>query len=273
MGRSTIAFRVCVANFMRARSSGRRTPPACWFRHSAETISESSSPQNAATSTLQACAPQNENLHARASSPGVACVFNRASFRLDLGQAGAVFYFHDLIAQERGAFELQIGGSLLHFLFKLAEQLGEIEVASGFLNDRGGDLAAAQDRVQTFLYRASHRLRCDTVLLVVLHLLGAAVFGDRHERFHALRHDVGEQNDYTIDVARGTARRLDERGLAAQEPFLVRIENADERNLGKVQTFTEQIDADENIEVGGAQTAQNLDALDRVDVAVQVAHL
>src|ERR1044071_6230994 len=92
------------------------------------------------------------SLHARSTPAGVACVPDGASFRLDLGQAGAVFYFHDLVAQERGAFELQIGGSLLHFLFKLAEQLGEIEIAAGFLNDRGCDLAAAQNRVQTLLH-------------------------------------------------------------------------------------------------------------------------
>ena len=33
-----------------------------------------------------------------------------------------------------------------------------------------------------------------------------------------------------------------------------------------------EIDADQNIEIGRAQSAQNFDALDGVDVAVQIAH-
>ena len=73
-------------------------------------------------------------------------------------------------------------------------------------------------------------------------------------------------------MPRRAARRLDERSLAAQESFLVRIENADERNLRKIETFAEQIDADQNIEIGRAQSAQNFDALDGVDVAMQIAH-
>ena len=103
--------------------------------------------------------------------------------------------------------------------------------------------------------------------------LVAAIIGDRDQRLHALGDGVGKENNFAIDVARRATGGLDERGLAAQKAFLVRIENADERNLGKIETFAEQIDPDENIEIGGAQSAQNLDALDGVDVAVQIAHL
>ena len=83
---------------------------------------------------------------------------------------------------------------------------------------------------------------------------------------------IGEKNDFAIDVPRGAAGGLDERGLAAQEAFLVRIEDADERDFRQIEPFAEQIDPDENVELGRAQPAQNFDALDRVDVAVQVAH-
>ena len=65
---------------------------------------------------------------------------------------------------------------------------------------------------------------------------------------------------------------MDEGGLAAQETFLVRIQNADQGNFGKIETFTKQIDSDENVEIGCAKAAQDFDALDRVDVAMQVAH-
>ena len=127
--------------------------------------------------------------------------------------------------------------------------------------------------MQTFLHRAAHRLRRDAVLLVVFHLLGPAIFRNRDQRLHALRHDVGEKNDFAVDVARGATGGLDKRSLAAQKSFLVRIENANQRDFGKIETFAEQIDSDQNVEIGGAQAAQNFHALDRVDVAVQIAHL
>ena len=45
-----------------------------------------------------------------------------------------------------------------------------------------------------------------------------------------------------------------------------------QRHLGKVETLTQQVDADQHVELAEAQGAQDLDALDGVDVAVQVAH-
>jgi hypothetical protein len=50
------------------------------------------------------------------------------------------------------------------------------------------------------------------------------------------------------------------------------IEDADETDFGKVQTFTQKIDADEHITVAFAQAAENLNTLDGVDVAVQVSN-
>src|SRR5437762_4999628 len=73
-------------------------------------------------------------------------------------------------------------------------------------------------------------------------------------------------------MSRSATRGLDERGLAPQESFLVCVQNANERNLGKIETFTKQIDADQNVEIGRAQAAQNFHALDRVDVAMEIAH-
>ena len=93
------------------------------------------------------------------------------------------------------------------------------------------------------------------------------------QRLHALRDRVGEENDLAVDVARRAAGGLNERSLAAQIAFLVGIEDADERDLRQIEAFAQQIDADENVELGGAQAAQDLHALDRIDVAVQVAHL
>ena len=75
---------------------------------------------------------------------------------------------------------------------RFAQQLGEVEVAAGFLDDRSGDLAAAQDGVQALLHRPPDGRRGNAVLLVVLHLLGPPVIADRDEGLHALRDGVGE---------------------------------------------------------------------------------
>ncbi len=129
---------------------------------------------------------------------------------------------------------------MLHLLFQLAQQLGEVEIAASFLNDGGGDFASSQDGVQTLLHGAPDGLRRDAVLFVVFHLLGAAIFGDRHQRFHAVRDCIGEEDHFAVHMSRRAAGGLDKGSLAAQKAFLVRIENADERNFGKIEAFAQQ---------------------------------
>ena len=75
-----------------------------------------------------------------------------------------------------------------------------------------------------------------------------------------------------LQVARRAADGLDQRALRAQEAFLVRIEDRDQRHLGHVEAFAQQVDADQHVELAEAQVADDLHALDRVDVRVQVAH-
>jgi hypothetical protein len=62
------------------------------------------------------------------------------------------------------------------------------------------------------------------------------------------------------------------RELGAQEALLVGIEDRNQRDLGHVQSFAQQVDADQHVELAQAQVADDLDALDRLDVRVQVAH-
>ena len=58
----------------------------------------------------------------------------------------------------------------------------------------------------------------------------------------------------------------------AQEAFLVGVEDRDQRAFGNVEAFAQQVDADQHVEDAEAQVADDLDALERVDVAVHVAH-
>jgi hypothetical protein len=90
---------------------------------------------------------------------------------------------------------------------------------------------------------------------------------------HRFGDDVGVHDHLALDVARGAADRLDQRGAAAQIAFLIGIEDADERDLGQIEAFAQQIDADQHVELALAQIAQDRDPLERLDFAVQVAHL
>ena len=157
-----------------------------------------------------------------------------------------------MIAQKGGTLKFEISGSLLHFLFQFAQKLSQIEIAARFADNRGLDFASAKNRVQTFLHGAPDGLRGDSVFFIVIHLLFAPIFRNRNECLHALRDCVREKYDFSINVARGPTCGLDQRSLASQEAFLVRIQNADERNLGKIKPFAEQIDSDENVEICSA---------------------
>ena len=64
--------------------------------------------------------------------------------------------------------------------------------------------------------------------IVVGRLLFAAAVGLGHGALHRAGDLIGIENDLAVDIARGAADGLDQRGLGAQEAFLVGIENGDE---------------------------------------------
>ena len=66
----------------------------------------------------------------------------------------------------------------------------------------------------------------------------------RRDRLRAL---VGVHDDAAVDVARGAADRLDQRRLAAQEAFLVGVEDGDERHLGQVEALAQEVHADQHV--------------------------
>ena len=90
---------------------------------------------------------------------------------------------------------------------------------------------------------------------------------------HRVGHLVGVHDHTAVDVARRAPRRLDQRAGGTQEPFLVGIQNRDQRHLGQVEPFAQQVDADQDVELAAAQIAQDLHALQRFDIRMQVAHL
>ena len=103
-------------------------------------------------------------------------------------------------------------------------------------------------------------------------LLLAAAVGLGHRALHRAGDLVGVEDHPAVDVARGAADGLDQRGLAAQEAFLVGVEDRDQRAFRNVEALAQQVDADQRVERAEPQVADDLDALQRVDVGVHVAH-
>ncbi len=86
-------------------------------------------------------------------------------------------------------------------------------------------------------------------------------------------HIVRVHDGPAVHVARGAADRLDQRAAGAQEAFLVGVQNRHQRHLREIETLAQQVDADQDVELALPQVAQDLNALERVDIRVEVADL
>src|SRR5690606_15552010 len=135
--------------------------------------------------------------------------------------------------------------------------------------DRGALLGAqvGEDVVD----RLADGLGLDAVLLVVGDLQLAAALRLADGPAHRVGDRVGVHDDLAVDVPGRPADGLDERRLAAEEALLVGVEDGDQRDLGQVEALPQQVDADEHVELAEPQGPHDLDALDRVDVGVEVA--
>ena len=116
-------------------------------------------------------------------------------------------------------------------------------------------------------------LRRDAVRLVPGDLLGPAAVGLADGGLQAPGHRVGVEDHPALDVARRPADGLDQRGLRAQIALLVGVEDGDQAAFGDVQALAQQVDADQHVELAEPEVADDLDALQRVDVGMQVADL
>ena len=108
------------------------------------------------------------------------------------------------------------------------------------------------------------------MLGVVAHLDGAPTVGLVDGLLHALRDGIGIHNHLAVHVARRASRGLRQCPVAPQEPFFVGVDDGDERHLGQVETFTQQVHAHEHVENPGTEVAHNLHAVQGGHVAVDV---
>src|SRR5581483_6063100 len=173
----------------------------------------------------------------------------------------------------------EIGGGGAHAGFEIGDHRLEIvadgggilEFAAGASAGRYQHVVALIDTVENVGDALAHALRRDPVRRVVLLLLFATAFGLGNGTLHRAGDAVGIENDAAVDIARGAADGLNEARLAAQEAFFVGIENSDQRAFRNVEALAQEIDADQRVESAETEIADDLDALDGVDVGMHVA--
>ena len=178
----------------------------------------------------------------------------------------------DLVAQPRGVLEFQVGGGGAH------PRSSSAIAARRSLPTKFVALVALH-RLDRDVVAARRRSRSTSAIsrLMVVGVMPCAAFQavclvrrrsvSSSARLQAVGHDVGIEHHAAFDVARGAADGLDQRGGRSQEAFLVGIEDRDQRAFGNVEPLAQQVDADQHVEHALAQVADDLDALQRVDVA------
>ena len=183
------------------------------------------------------------------------------------------------VAQAGGGFEFQVGGGGAHLLFDVGDDGLDVVADKAAPVFGRGQLAAIHGDMVAFVHAAHDVVDLgldaggrDAVFLVVGFLLGAAAAGFGHGAFHAAGDAVGIQDHLAVHVARGAADGLHQAGLAAQEAFLVGVQDGDQSAFGNVQAFAQQVDADQHVEGAQAQVADDLDALQRFHVRVHIAY-
>jgi hypothetical protein len=81
------------------------------------------------------------------------------------------------------------------------------------------------------------------------------------------------EDGLAVDVARARPIVWIRLRSARRKPSLSASRIATSETSGDVQALAQQVDADQHVEHAQAQVTEDLDALDGVDVRVQVAHL
>ena len=107
--------------------------------------------------------------------------------------------------------------------------------------------------------------------VIIFALLLAAAVGLVERPLHRAGDPVGIEDHPPLDVAGGAADRLDQRGLGAQEAFLVGVEDRDQAAFGDVEPLAQQVDPDQHVIDAEPQVADQLDPLQRLDVRMHVA--
>ena len=129
-------------------------------------------------------------------------------------------------------------------------------------------LAQLQD-IHHFLVEA---LRYDAMLFVITLLFLPSTLGLANGFGHGRGDLIAVKDGLAVDVSRRAADGLDKRAFGAQEALFIGIQDRHQRHLRHIQPLTQQVDPYQHVKLAKAQVADNLHALDGVDIRVQIAH-
>ena len=87
---------------------------------------------------------------------------------------------------------------------------------------------------------------------------------------HAARDGVAVEDGLAVDIAGGATDGLYQGAVGTEETLLVGIEDSHQRHFGEVEALTQEVDAHQHIEDPHAEVAHNLDALEGVDIGMDV---
>ena len=108
------------------------------------------------------------------------------------------------------------------------------------------------------------------MLKVVGLLLFAAALGFVDAGAHGRSNHIGVHQHLAVGIARRPADCLNQAGFAAEEAFLVRIQNRNQANFRNVQALAQKVDAHQHVKSPGAEIADDFHTLDGADVVVHV---
>ena len=101
----------------------------------------------------------------------------------------------------------------------------------------------------------------------------ASAFGFVNCSAHTIGDTIAIHNDPALNVASCPANCLDEATLATEEAFFVGIHNRHQAHFWQIDPLTQEVDPHQDIIQTHTQITQNVAALERVDLAVDIGRL
>ena len=154
------------------------------------------------------------------------------------------FEVGDFVTEAGCEFEVEVAGGVTHVGGESGDELLDFGGAVGLVGDGDqvvggvfvGGVGELVENVGDFF---AEGLGVDAVFGVVGDLFFAAAFGFVDGVLHGVGGFVGVHDDFTGDVAGGTADGLDEGGGGSEEAFFVGVEDGDEGDFRQVEAFAE----------------------------------